>query len=267
MADRVHPKASSPEATSPRPPQSPSNSNPPTPENPVPPAGTYVIQIPKDQIFRHPPPENARRYQKYSGRKPRRSGCCCCLCWFLGLAALLIFLLALAAGIFYLVIRPKALSYSVEDISITGFNVSSAASTASISPEFDVTVRADNPNKKISIYYEEDSSVKVYYSDVDLCNGVLPAFYQPPKNVTVFQTALKGSGVVLTSGMKETLVNQQREGNIPLKLKLKAPVKIRVGSVKTWTITVKVSCDLTVDKLTAESKIVSKDCDFSVRLW
>jgi hypothetical protein len=57
-----------------------------------------------------------------------------------------------------------------------------AATTTSVltvSPEFDVTVRADNPNDKIGIYYRKDSSVEVYYSDVRLCNGVLPMFYQP----------------------------------------------------------------------------------------
>lgn len=259
MADRVHPTVSSP------PPQS---TDPQVPAKSVPPAGTYVIQIPKDQIFRHPSPENARRYQKYSSsKKPRRSCCCCCLCWTLGLAAILIVLLAVAAGVFYLVFRPEAPSYSVQDISIAGFNVSSAASGSRISPEFNVTVRADNPNKKISIYYEKDSSINVYHSDVNWCSGVLPAFHQPSRNVTVFQTKLKGSGIVLTSAVRETLVNQQRQGNIPLKLNLKAPVKIKVGSVKTWTITVKVSCNVMVDNLTAESKIVSNDCDFSVRLW
>ena len=260
MADRVHPSVSSP---SPSPsPHPPPESTPNPPEKSLPPAGTYVIQIPKDQIFRHPSPDNARRYHKYTGQKPRRGRRCCC--WFLSLAALLILLLAIASGIFYLVIRPEAPSYSVQDISITGFNVSSEPP---ISPGFNVTVRAENPNKKISIYYEKDSSVRVYHSDVNLCNGVLPAFHQPSRNVTVFQTKLKGSGIVLTSAVRETLLNQQRQGNIPLKLKLKAPVKIKVGSVKTWTITVKVSCDVTVDKLTAASKIVSNDCDFSVRLW
>jgi hypothetical protein len=52
-------------------------------------------------------------------------------------------------------------------------------SVLTVSPEFDVTVRADNPNDKIGIYYRKDSSVEVYYSDVRLCNGVLPVFYQP----------------------------------------------------------------------------------------
>ncbi|KAK9280073.1 hypothetical protein L1049_013758 [Liquidambar formosana] len=265
MADRVHPADSpSSDTASSHNPDAPSKPTPPQPEKPVPPIGTYVIQIPKDQIYRVPPPENARRFEKLTRRKTRRSPCCCCLCWLLSFIALLVVLIAISAGIFYLVVRPKSPKYSVDNVSITGFNISSSLA---ISPEFDVTVRAENPNKKISIYYEKDSSVNIYYSDVKLCSGVLPVFYQPSKNVTVFQTALSGSGIVLGSTVHETLVNAQNQGQIPFKLKLKAPVRIKVGSVKTWTITVKVSCDITVNKLTADAQILSKDCDFGVKLW
>uniref|UniRef100_A0A5B7ABP5 Late embryogenesis abundant protein LEA-2 subgroup domain-containing protein n=1 Tax=Davidia involucrata TaxID=16924 RepID=A0A5B7ABP5_DAVIN len=268
MADRVHPRDSPPptvEAASNPSQEAPLKPAPPMPENPVPPPpGTYVIQVPKDQIYRHPPPENARRYQNYTRRKARRSFCCRCLCWTLGLIALLIVLLAVAAGILYLVFRPKAPKYSVDDVAIRGFNLTSSST---ISPEFDVTVRARNPNDKIGIYYQKASSVKVYYSDINLCNGVLPTFYQPSNNVTIFQKALKGSKILLTSAVNSALVAEQKQGKVPLRLNLKAPVKIKVGAVKTWTITVKVKCDVTVDKLTAQSKIVDKDCDYCVKLW
>lgn len=273
MADRVHPRGDSPQpansaATSPnnsselpkQPPQ------PPAPEKPVPTPGTYVIQIPKDQVYRVPPPENARRYQQFSGRKSgRNSCCCCCLCWLLVLAVSLVVLVGIAAGILYLVYRPESPNYSVEDVAVAGINVTSP--TAVISPRIDVAVRAENPNDKIGIYYERDSSVRVYYSGVKLCDGVLPAFYQPSNNVTVFKMALTGSGIELTESLLAALRGAQTQGKVPLELKLRAPVKIKIGSVKTWTITVKVNCDVTVDKLTADAKIVSKDCDYGVDLW
>lgn len=271
MADRVHPGDSPPSSgeasttsSSAHRTDLPLKPSHPVPEKPVPPPATYVIQVPKDQIYRYPPPENARRMQKLARRKPRRSCCCRCICWSLALLLLLIFLLAATAGVLYLIFRPQAPKYSVDSIAISGFNLTSLSS---ISPEFDVTIRAQNPNKKIGIYYETGSSVSVYYSDVDLCNGALPAFYQPSKNVTVFQMALKGSSILLTSSVHSALLAQQKSGTVPFKLNLKAPVKIKVGAVKTWTITVKVKCDLTVDSLTPAAKIVSKDCKYSVKLW
>ncbi|XP_016646814.1 PREDICTED: protein YLS9 [Prunus mume] len=266
MADRVHPRDSPfhTETT----PLSLSRPSPPDSEKPVPPPGTYVIQIPKDQVYRVPPPENASRYQSYTHRKPRRSSCHCCCCWFLGLLAAIVFLSAAAAGIFYLVVRPEAPNYSVESIAFKGFNLTTTSSLPSaISPEIHVTVRAQNPNKKIGIYYERESSVKLFYSDIKLCDGVLPAFYQPSKNVTEFRTALTGSGIELTSAVHKGLVDAQKQGKVPLDLDLRAPVRIKVGPIKTWTITVKVACHLTVNRLTADASIVSRDCDYGVDPW
>ncbi|KAM1040881.1 hypothetical protein TB1_029469 [Malus domestica] len=274
MADRVHPRdpplhnetAPFPYTASPESPRKPS---PPESEKPVPPPGTYVIQIPKDQVYRVPPPENATRYKNYTRQNPRRSSCRCCFCWLFGLVAALIFLSAAAAGIFYLVVRPKSPNYSIDSIAFRGFNLTAPSPSPSyaISPEIQVTVRAQNPNKKIGIYYGKKSSVILFYSDVKLCDGALPAFYQPLKNVTVFQTALKGSGIELTSAAQQGLVNAQKQGKVPLGLDIRMPVRIKVGPIKTWTINVKVGCDLTVDKLTTEAKIVSKDCDYSVDPW
>ncbi|XP_062172307.1 NDR1/HIN1-like protein 13 [Alnus glutinosa] len=274
MADRVHPRDSPPpriDDTSSE--TSETTLKPATPdsEKPVPPPGTYVIHIPKDQVYRVPPPENARRYKDLASRKSHRRPCCLCVCWIFGLLAVFLILLGITAGILYLVFKPESPNYSIDTIAISGLNLTAAAvattSVLTVSPEFDVTVRADNPNDKIGIYYRKDSSVEIYYADVRMCNGVLPVFYQPSNNITVFKTALKGSGIELTSTMRNSLVQEQNLGAVPLQLKLRAPVKIKVGSVKTWTITVKVDCDITVDKLTAAAKIVSKDCDYGVNLW
>ncbi|XP_058107566.1 NDR1/HIN1-like protein 13 [Magnolia sinica] len=260
MSERVHPAADSP----PPPGTINSSENSSFLPKPQPPPGTYVIQVPKDQIYRIPPPENARRYK--NGRKIRRNRCCCCLCWLLAVVAILLVAVAAAVGIFYLVVRPKSPKYSVESLSVRGFNLTSFQTSLTLSPEFDVTVRAENPNKKIGIYYVDGSSATVSYADVALCNGVLPTFYQGSRNVTVFQTALTGEVIRLSGSLADSLTAQQRKGEIPLGLDLRVPVKIKVGAVKTWKITVKVRCDLTLDKLAEGSKIVSSSCKVKVNL-
>ncbi|KAF9676334.1 hypothetical protein SADUNF_Sadunf09G0127900 [Salix dunnii] len=229
-----------------------------------PPPGTYVIQIPKDQVYRVPPPENAQRFERLSRRKPSRSRCCCCLCWFLSFLAAFLFLLGLAAAILYLVFRPESPDYSIERVAISGFNLTSSGP---ISPEFNVTVRANNPNNKIGIYYEKGSSVNVYSDGVKMATGSLPVFYQDKNNVTVVVTSLKGTAIELTSGVRTALANGVSKGAVPFNLALRAPVKLKLGSVKTWKITVKVDCELTVDKLTASATIGSKSCDYGVDLW
>lgn len=276
MADRVHPSNSLPVSEQSQTASSqdaaaaaaaPKQLQPPPSEKPVPPPGTYVIKIPKDQVYRVPPPENARRYNQYTRRNHRRCRCCCCFSWLIGIIFVLVVLIGIAAGVLYLVFRPEAPNYSIDSIAIRGINITSPSSTAAMSPEFDVTVRADNPNDKIGIHYETDSSAEVFFNEVRLCNGALPAFYQPSNNVTVFETALKGNGIQLRSEDRRALLEAQTKREVPLTVKLRAPVKIKVGSVKTWKITVKVDCDVTVDKLTAQAKIVSKHCDYGVDIW
>ncbi|RDX77835.1 NDR1/HIN1-like protein 13, partial [Mucuna pruriens] len=273
MADRVHPRDSPPVSAESQP-ASPLDASvvpkpmpPPPSENPVPPPGTYVIKIPKDQVYRVPPPENARRYDQYTSRKHRRSRCCCCFCWLIGLFFILVVLLGIAAGVLYLVFRPEAPKYTIENIAISGINFTSPSSVAAISPEFNVTVKADNPNDKIGIRYLKDSSAEVFYDEARLSNGALPAFYQPSNNVTVFATVLTGNGIELRSEDRRALVDAQTKRKVPLTVRIRAPVKIKVGSVKTWKITVKVDCDVTMNELTAEAKIVSKRCNYGVDLW
>ncbi|PHU29409.1 hypothetical protein BC332_01502 [Capsicum chinense] len=271
MADRVHPvdipsSSSNPpssnnsgEVVSPKQPSFPSPTKPVQPS-----AGTYVVQVPKDQIYKYPPPENARRYESLIKRKPRRNCCCRCLCFTCSILIVLIVAIGITLGVLYLVYRPEAPKYAISNIAIKHFNVTTSSK---ISPELDVSVRAENPNNNLGMYYRKGSSVKVVYSGIDLSTGVLPVFYQPANNVTIFQTALKGSNVILGSSVKTALRNEQKKGKVPFRVSIKAPVKIKIGAVKTWEITVKVNCDVTVDALTVKSKLVSKDCDYSVRLW
>ncbi|XP_071693822.1 NDR1/HIN1-like protein 13 [Rutidosis leptorrhynchoides] len=239
---------------------------PPTSDvKPLLPEATYVIQIPKDQIYRIPPPENERKIQKLANRKPRRSLCCRCLCYTISASLILLILLAIAAAVVYFVYWPEKVKYSVDNISVSGVNLTSSSP---VSPQLTVGIRFENPNDKITLFYAgKGSSVNVYYDDVHLCNGVLPAFEQKANNVTVIQTALKGSDIVLSRDVHARLVKQEKGQNVPLKLNVKAPVKVKIGAVKKWEITVSVSCDMIVDRLTQKSKIMSKNCDYSVKLW
>ncbi|KAK4358494.1 hypothetical protein RND71_020723 [Anisodus tanguticus] len=259
MADRIHPRDS--------PPASSNNSGEVrtgTPAKPVPPPGTYVVQVPKDQIYRYPPPANARRYESLTKRKPRRSCCRRCVCYTLSLLIILIISLSITAGVLYLVFRPESPTYTISDVAIRNFNMTSSSP---VSPEFDFTIRAENRNNKIGVYYRKGSSVTVVYSGVNLSNGELTAFYQPTNNVTVFKTTLKGSNVMLGNAVNTALRNEQMKGKVPFRVDIKVPVRVKVGAVKSWEIIVKVKCDITVNALTEKSKIISKDCKYSVRLW
>ncbi|KAG9157292.1 hypothetical protein Leryth_004942 [Lithospermum erythrorhizon] len=268
MAEKIHPSHSSPPqkpaVEAPPPPSQPPTPSVPAAAPPPPKPSTYVIQIPKDQIYKYPSQENAQRYQKLSNPQPRRS--CCRSCCIFTLCFLLLFIIsaATAAGVLYLIFRPESPDYTVSGVAIKGLNLTSSKP---ILPEFNVSVRANNPNNKLGIYYLKGSKVEIYYGETPLSNGVLPVFDQKSNNVTVLHVILNETDLLLGNAVKSTLRSQQSERKVPFVLKLKAPVKFKIGSVKSWKFIVKVKCDIVVDSLTEKSNIVSKECGYDVRLW
>lgn len=225
-----------------------------------PPQRALVIKAPKNQTFSVSPSEKARRYQEYTRLRQRPNRRCRCFCWFMALTFLLIVLLGIATGTLYLILRPKALKYSIQDINIKGMNTTWPSSEATILPKFDLTVRASNPNDKIEIFYEKDNSAEIFYNNVKLCSGVLPEFYQPSNNVTVLKTVLEG--IKLGREDQKALVEVQTEElEMLLIVKLRSYVKIKVGSDKTWKMAINVDCGVTLDGLRENPEIVSSNCD------
>ncbi|CAE6113586.1 unnamed protein product [Arabidopsis arenosa] len=228
-----------------------------------PPPGTYIINLPKDQIYRVPPPENARRYENLSRRKTNQSNCRRCFCHFLAALLILLFLAALAVGILYLVYQPHKPRFSVSGVSVTGINLTSSSP---LSPVIGIKVRSQNVNEKLGLIYEKGNEADVFYGGIKLGNGKFTAFKQPADNVTVIVTVLKGSSIQLTSSSRKELTESQKKGKVPFGLRMKAPVQFKVGEVTTWTMTVTVDCKIKVDKLTASATVITENCDTGLSL-
>ncbi|CAL1404599.1 unnamed protein product [Linum trigynum] len=232
--------------------------------------GTYVIQIPKDTIYKIPPPENAKRFEQLTNKNPGggRSRRCCgggARLWLwasISFFAAFLFLIATGVGVFYLVVRPESPRFVIQSASIEGFN-----SSGPISPRFELAVAAHNRNKKMGVLYRPGSSAAVYYNGIELAAGSIPAFEQGKDELTSFKTALKGEGIVLTSAVRRSLSDGENRGAVPFRLTATALVKFRLGAVKSWTVIANVDCELTVDMLTANAKIVSQKCDSSAKIW
>ena len=200
-------------------------------------------------------------------KPPKKRSCCCrCLCWTLSLLLLLIVILGITVGILFLVFRPKLPKYSIDRLQVTQFNLSSVDS--SLSATFDVTITARNPNKRIGIYYEGGSHLTVWYTETKLCEGSIPKFYQGHRNTTVLVLPLSGQ-IQNGTGLLTTLQQQQQQtGNIPLRLRVNQPVRIKLGKLKLMKMKFSVRCGLVVDALSANNaiSIQSSSCKFRLRL-
>jgi Late embryogenesis abundant protein len=237
----------------------------PMPRNPP---NQHVVQIPKDQIFCTPPPQNARLQKIYAARatRKRNRNCCCFLKYLLSIIIFFLLVIIVAAVVFYLFCKPKIPKYTIDSLAVKNFNIS-MLNTFIFSPEFEAIVTAENPNSKISIYYEAGSAILVYYKDVPLANGAWPKFYQPENNVTKLIVPVKGSGISLSKSIHDEILQNQKSGVMPLNLDMKVPVKIKAGFITTWTINIFVSCDVTVDKLAIDSTIIDKSCNVKVHVF
>ncbi|CAN7121762.1 NDR1/HIN1-like protein 13 [Brassica rapa] len=228
-------------------------------QRPKPPSpGTYLVQIPREQIYRVPPPENARRYEDLSRRKPNRSACRRCCCYSLTVLLVLVTLAAVLVGIFFLVFRPHKPMFSVSGVSVAGINLTS--STSLISSLVEVKVRSENVNEKLGLIYGGGSAAEIFYDGAKLGDGEFTAFDQPPENVTVTVTTLRGSRIQLTSSTLEDLKESEKKGKVPFDLRVKAPFKFKVSAVTMWTMAVTVDCKLTVDKLTSSATVITENC-------
>eukprot|EP00252_Welwitschia_mirabilis_P009704 TRINITY_DN2246_c0_g1_i1.p1 TRINITY_DN2246_c0_g1~~TRINITY_DN2246_c0_g1_i1.p1 ORF type:complete len:288 (-),score=-6.53 TRINITY_DN2246_c0_g1_i1:99-962(-) len=219
------------------------------------------VQFPKEQVF---PRREYPRSAPLPPPKRRRSCCCRCLCCTLCFLLVFVLAIAVAAGVLYLVFQPRAPKYGVSDLRVNKFSVDTNAHT--LSSEFSVTVTARNPNKKIGIYYLDDSHVSVWYEDISLCSGAIPAFYQGHKNTTVLALGLTGTDVAFDSEKVSQLREQNEEGKVHLKLRADVPVKVKVGLLKLFKVTFKLRCNIQVDRLAANSSVSVSDTSCSVRL-
>lgn len=181
---------------------------------------------------------------------------CCGLCGIIGLILSLIVLLLLIGGNLYLIYRPEAPKFAIDNVSVKGMSLKSLSS---ISPEVDVSIKADNVNK-IGIYYEKNNTVEMFYKDDQISNGLLPTFYQPKNNVTEFNMVLNGNNVVLPDADQKALVNDNAVRNVTLTLKLKTRLRFKVGFINMGKVEFMIECNMTVDELTEQAKIVDKNC-------
>lgn len=214
MAERVYPSVKS----TAQPPQAPVTGAPPSKGGPLP--------VYRPQPRKPPPP-----------RRRRRSCCCSCCLWFALILFLLILLSAAAFGVFYFVYRPQRPAFAVSGLRLAAFNVSAGGSLTS---RFDLNVTARNPNRKLVFLYDP-ASVSVFSGGVNVGDGSFPAFRQRAKNTTLLSATLAagGGGQTLDSAATRDLRGRTR---LSLEIDVDTKVGVKVGSLKTKRIGVKVQC-------------------------
>ncbi|NP_001170455.2 NDR1/HIN1-like protein 6 [Zea mays] len=202
-----------------------------------------------------PPPPPSRR---------KRSRCCRCVCYTVLALVLLAVALGATAGILYLVFRPKIPTFHVDRLTVTRFDVNGTSAT--VTDAFDVDVTADNPNRRIGIYYD-GGDVTASFNGTVLCSGAFPALYQGHRTTVHPRISLAGE-TRLDSAVAAQLLQQRAAGFVPLTVRARVPIRIKFGAVRLWTMTGKANCNLVVDNIQAGTQlsIRSNSCTFKLKI-
>ncbi|KAL3838773.1 hypothetical protein ACJIZ3_023364 [Penstemon smallii] len=231
------------------------------------PEATAPLYKPTAPLKQHLPPPIHRTipYAPPPTKPPKRKSCFKkCFCWTISLFLLLILILGILAAIIYFVFQPRTPNYSVDSLRITHFNL---GNDNSLSTTFNVNITARNPNRRIGIYYENGSHLSVWYTGTRLCEGSLPRFYQGHRNTTLLSLTLVGQ-TRDANGLLQSLEVQRQSGSIPLNLRARVPVRIRLGRLKLMRWNFLVRCRVVVDSLAENNaiRIRNSSCRFRFRL-
>ncbi|MQL80234.1 hypothetical protein Taro_012688 [Colocasia esculenta] len=217
MADRVYPA---------------SKSAAPAPNGAAAGAGAPAFPATKAQMYGAARPAYRPQAPK---RRRGRGCCCCCCCWLTLLLVALILLAAIAGGVFYVLYRPHRPSFSVTSLRLSALNVTAANALTS---RLDITVAARNPNKKLVFLYDT-TSIAVSTGGVQIGDGSFPAFVHEAKNTTLLKASVTSSGQSLDSTAAADL---KKKSSLPLEIQMETRAGVKVGSLKTKKIRIRVSC-------------------------
>ena len=167
----------------------------------------------------HPPLRRRRLTVSGPSRRPR-------MFRYIAIIILVfIILVCIAVLITWLVVMPKRLKYSVEDAATHNFNITDANY---LHANFDFTIRAYNPNHKVSIYYDT-VEVSVRYEGQTLATNAVHPFFQSHKNVTSLQVRLTAQTVALYGTVPKDLRLEKTSGDIELDVLVRARIRFKVG--------------------------------------
>ncbi|KAG6525372.1 NDR1/HIN1-like protein 13 [Zingiber officinale] len=207
-----------------------------------PPFETYIVQVPKDQIYRIPPPENASLVEHYRSQvRQHRQNRCPCFRYLKRLALpvfLPLILLTAAIIIFFAIANPTTPTFSVKDVSKS-------------KTEYDFSVRIINPSNRVSLSYAGGGLAVASHAGKEFATGSTPRFFQPHGNMTDLKLLLRSTK------------SPAKGSNKPLwiKLRIEFTVGTKIGQLELRRMRLDVKCDVKVSGLDKKVRISSQDCN------
>jgi len=228
-----------------------------SPHSPLPPPpgrahhdNMYIVQFPKDQVYRVPPQENAFIVESYRNttkdKKKKKQRGRCCPRFLLTVAIILVTIVAVVGitlATLFFVFNPKGPTFT-----ITRFEVKNVTRP----PHYEIYLKAKNPNKRLGIVYV-NSDVSMLFDNTKVANGKFTKLMEQGIDAS---TQFK---VVVTRTIK-ALPKKMAKKPVEFELDMNLGVRMTASGLKTWVMTSDVVCNFDVNNLGKDSKILSQEC-------
>ncbi|XP_062082558.1 NDR1/HIN1-like protein 10 [Humulus lupulus] len=156
-------------------------------------------------------------------------------------AAMIAFFIVSASIIFiiWLVLRPRLPNFSVDSVSLTNFNVSS---TSAISGNWAVGFSVNNPNKKMSIAYDEIDSV-VFYKSTFLSETRISPFTQATRSQSSINATFSAANSYVEQSVVSGIATDRGRGTVNFNIRVLARVGFRTGGWRLRRRLLRVLCE------------------------
>ncbi|KAM0824287.1 hypothetical protein ACQ4PT_062716 [Festuca glaucescens] len=203
-----------------------------------------------------------------SGRRSMRVAVLRCI-----VAALVVTVLlaGLAVLVFWLVVRPKPIEYTVTSAVVKHFNITAppGGGTAALNATFYLTLAADNPNRRVSMRYES-LELYVHYGEGEgapqLAVADVPGFGQPSRNETRLEVRAVVRAAPVADRAARELEHDRATGQVGVEVRVSARVCFDVGHVRSRHYDMRAVCSPVVIGLSPKSarSFRSVPCDVAI---
>lgn len=140
-------------------------------------------------------------------------------------------------------ILPRIPEFQVDSLTVSNLNLSNSLITAN----WDLHFTAKNPNKKITLYYDEIAAA-IFYESLSMADTTVPPFFMDKGNETGKKVSFVASGAYVEKWAFEGMSKERVErGSIRFNVKMVARVSFKAGAWRARRRYLRVYCgDLSV---------------------
>ncbi|KAF5775285.1 putative Late embryogenesis abundant protein [Helianthus annuus] len=152
----------------------------------------------------------------------------------------LIILILFVILLIYLILRPTKPTFTLQDITLYAFNISTTTTT--LTSNLQITISSRNPNSRIGIYYDKLDVYATYRNQQITLPTMIPPTYQGHKDVNVWSPYLYGNEVPVAPYLAMSLAEDETAGTVLVNVRAIGRVRWKVGTFVSATYRLNVNC-------------------------